>query len=174
MAKFVRVKEAPKELDKDCCVIEAPNFYAEILECDKKKPKSSLMTPHYLREILGTIGLKYADINFNALTDFNVSQFKGIPFNSIDGVHDIVMRAINNQNPNLINLYVDYYLKKRPFGTKLIYFLGDHLQTGSFTSNGIDEIKEKEVDVYLGKKSKKIIGKPIGKKKETTTSNANV
>ena len=174
MTKFVRVKETPKELDKDCYIVEAPNFYVEILECDKKKPKSSLMTPHYLREILGTIGLKYADINFNALTDFNVSQFKGIPFNSIDDVHNVVMRAINSQNPNLINQYVDYHLKKRPFGTKLIYFLGDHLQTGSFTSNGIDEIKEKEVDVYLGKKSKKIVGKPILGKKEATSLDVNV
>ena len=174
MTKFVRVKEEPKELESDCFIIKAPNFYEEILECDKKKPKSSLMTPHYLREILGTIGLKYGDLNFNALTDFNVSQFKGIPFKSIDDVHGIVMRVINSQNPDLINLYVDYHLKKRPFGTKLVYFLGDHLQTGAFTSNGIDEIKEKETDVHLGKRSKKIIGKPITKKVQAKTSNIGV
>jgi len=42
----------------------------------------------------------------------------------------------------------------------LIYFLGDFTQTGAFSFNGIDEIKPKEIDVYLGKKEKKVVGKP--------------
>ena len=171
MTKYVKVNKAPETLEKDCYVIQAPNFFDEIELCSKKKPKTNLMTPHYLREILGTIGLKYADESFSALTQINVSRCRGIPFEGPEGVHDIVMGVINKQAPNLVDAYVEHHLAKRPAGTKVVYFLGSHTQSGAFTRHGIDEIKQKEIDVYLGKKAKKVVGKPAITDEEASAIN---
>lgn len=161
MSKFVKVTEAPENLPSGCFVISAPSFLEEIKSCDKKRPKTGLMTPHYLREIIGTIALKYDSTEtFNALTQVNVTHFKGIPFKDLNEVEEILNRAISANCPELFDMYVDYHIKKRPFGTKLIYFLGSHLNTGPFTRNGIDEIQAKEVDTYLGNKPKRKVGKP--------------
>lgn len=166
MAKFVRVTEAPESLEKDCIVIEAPNFKAEIKRCDAKKPRSGLLSPNYLREICAAVGDKYSDENFNALTSVNVSGYKGIPFSSVEDVEKVVNTILNKGCPELFDNYVDYHIKQRPHGTKLIYFLGDFVHTGSFTRNGIDEVAAKDVDVYLGLKEKKVVGKPAVTDKE--------
>ena len=160
MAKFVKVDSSPEQLDKDCIVIDAPNFKAEILACAKKKPRNGLMAPNYMREIFAAIGAKYGDERFNALTSLSVSQYKGVPCNDSNEVEALVNRAVKENYPLFLDSYVDYHLKKRPNGTKLIYFLGNFTQTGAFAYNGVDEIKVKEIDVYLGKKQKKVVGKP--------------
>jgi len=61
--------------------------------------------------------------------------------------------------PDVLDAYVDYHIKQRPDGVKLIYFLGDHLHTTKFTVNGIDELKQKEIDSFLGTRKKKILSK---------------
>jgi hypothetical protein len=172
MAKFVKVSKEPEKMEKDCFFIDGPNFIEEIRSCSKKKPKTNLMTPHYIREILGTIGLKYADPSFSALTDINVAKFRGQPFTDESSVQDIVMSVIKAQAPGLIDQYVDHHIKNRPVGTKLIYFAGNHGETTAFFQNGIDEIKEKDVDVYLGLKKKKTVGKPAITKEQAAVNDA--
>jgi hypothetical protein len=83
------------------------------------------------------------------------------------------MDIVNKQCPFFIDSFIDKQIKNRPNGTKLIYFLGNFNQTGPFTRNGIDEIKFKDIDVYLGNTKKKIVGKPAITNEEVATLNQN-
>lgn len=160
MAKFVLVKEAPKKLDKDCIVVDAPNFMDEVVASARKRPRSKMMTPNYMREIIAKIADKYADEDFNALTSVNISPYRGVDCSTDEQVHEVICNIFSQCYPRMFVLYVDYYLKNRPSGTKLIYFLGSFSQTAKFTEHGIDQLKEKDVPVYLGYKKKRIIGRP--------------
>lgn len=173
MAKYVLVNKAPTKLDKDCIVIGQPSFMEEIKQCIKKRPRTNTMTVNYLREIVATIGLKYAPETFNPLTDLNVAPYKGVPCETDEKTHEIVVKAFTKYYPAIFDQYVEYHLKRRPRGTKLIYFLGAHGQSSKFTQHGIDSIHPKEVDVYLGKKTKKTVGKPAITK-EQAKENDNV
>ena len=163
MSKFVRVTKAPEKLEKGEYVIEAPNFVTEIKQCKRRAPKNNLTTANYMKDIAGAVGDKYMGEDFNALIRVNTSRFRGLPFETPEDVDEIVKRMFEKSAPEVFENYVDFYIKSRPMGTKLIYFLGDFNQTAAFTRNGIDEVKEKDVDVVLGKKKKKIVGKPAVK-----------
>ena len=162
MAKFVKVteKDLPDTLSKDEFVISAPTFVEEVKACTKKKPKNGQLSPNYMREIAAAIGDKYLNEDFNTLVDINVSRFRGIPIKDDEATSAAAVRMMSKSVPDILDRYVDYHIKKRPQGTKLIYFLGDHLFTDSFASNGIDELKQKDIPVYLGVKKKKVVGKP--------------
>lgn len=162
MTKYVLAKESdlPESLSKDEYVVTAPNFVEEVRACSKKKPKNGLLSPNYLREIAAAIGDKYLNEDFNTLVEVNVSKYRGIPITDDKSVSDVAVKMMSKAIPDILDRYVDYHIKKRPLGCKVIYFLGDHLQTGAFSFNGIDEGKLKEVPVFLGLKNKKIVGKP--------------
>jgi len=174
MAKFTIVKERPQELDKDCIVIDAPNFMEEIKASARKKPQSKTLTPNYMRDIIGSIGLKYADENFSALTSVNVSSYRGIPCEDDKSTQDVIFKICKESYPAMIDNYVEYHIKNRPHGTKLIYFLGDFTQSSKFFEHGIDEIKSKDIPVYLGYKKKKIIGKPAITNEEAVQKSENM
>ncbi len=160
MAKYTIIKEVPENLGKDCVVIDAPNFLEEIASNKRKKPRTGLLTTNYLREIIASIGDKYADDSFNALTSVNVSNCKGVSCEEDKDIDKVLFRVFGQYYPEMVNHYVDYHIKQRPYGTKLIYFLGDFSQSSKFTEHGIDEIKNKDIPVYLGNQKKKIVGKP--------------
>jgi len=166
MAKFVMSKERPKDLQEDCIVIDAPSFMDEVIKSAKKKPQSKTMTPNYMREIIAAIADKYADDNFSALTSVNVSPFRGVPCEKDEKTHEAICKILRTSYPAMFDLYIEYYIKSRPHGTKLIYFLGDFTQTSKFFEHGIDQIKEKDIPSYLGKAPKKVIGKPAVKDSE--------
>lgn len=166
MTKYVKVKEAPEDLNKGEIIIEAPNFIEEIGMCARRAPKNHYTTSNYMRDIAAAIGDKYMREDFNALMTINTSRFRGIPFETAVDVDKIVRDMLLKSVPQVFEAYVDHYVRNRPPNTKLIYFLGDHLHTGPFTTNGIDEINSKEIDTYLGKKPKKVIGKPAIKSKD--------
>lgn len=153
MTKYVLVKDntLPENLSKEEYVIDAPSFINEIRECERKRPKNNLITPNYLREIATLVGNKY-DENFNAVTSIKPTLFKGRSFNNDDEVNSIVIEMFYKQYPVIFDKYVDYHIKQREFGTKLIYFKGDHLLTGSFSANGIDSAQFKDIEQILGKK----------------------
>ena len=163
MAKYVRVDAAPEQLNKDCIVIYGPDYTSEIRTCSKKKPRDGLTTVNYLKEVVAAIGDKYFGEDFNALIGVNYSRFRGLPFSNARDIDEIIKKLFKHSVPEATDCYMDYHIKHRPHGTKLIYFVGDHLETGAFSLNGIDEIKPKEVNVYLGLENKKIVGKPFKK-----------
>jgi len=174
MAKFVIVKESPKELEKNCFVIEAPNFLKEIKSCDSKKPKTKVLSSNYLRSLVGAVGDTYADEEFSAITSVTVSKFKGVPCETDEQVENALVALFSRDYPKMFDLYVNHHIKKRPHGTKLIYFLGDFKQSSMFFENGIDQIKIKDVDVYLGNKEKKSVGKPAKTDEEIANNSDNM
>jgi hypothetical protein len=167
MTKFVKVDSPPEKLGKKEFVIPAPSFIDEIKLSMRKAPKNKLMTSNFLKEIAAKIGDKYMGPDFSTLTDINTSLFRGIPFESLDDIDKVVQDMFLKSAPAVFDNFVDYHLKSRPYGIQLIYFLGDFSQTAAFTRNGIDEIKLKDVDVELGRKPKKTVGKPAVKDKKT-------
>lgn len=174
MARFVIVKTAPKALEKDCCVIPAPTFMPEIVASVGKKPLTKQLTPNYLRAVIGMIGAKYADENFSALTSVNVSPYRGVPCEDNLQVEEVLFKIFQNSYPQIFDQFVEYHIKHRPHGTKLIYFLGDFTQSSKFTEYGMEQIKEKDVPVYLGYKKKKVVGKPAITDDEATKNSENV
>lgn len=159
MTKYVRVseKELPTEFASNEFLIPAPNFITEIKACEKKAPKSGQTSPNYLKEIAAAIGDKYLSENFNALMDVNVSKYRGIDITSDEVINGVVMKMMQLNVPGVLDAYIDYHIKQRPEGTKLIYFLGDHLHTTKFTMNGIDELKKKEIGSFMGSNKKKVV-----------------
>jgi len=157
MAKYVRALP-PQELSKDEYIVESPNFLEEINRLKGKIPRGGHLTINFVRDLVSLAAAKYSDTNFNPM-HVNVSKLKNIPFENLSDLNTKVINFLHKECPSLVDGYVDYHIKKRPFGTKLIYFQGDHLFTGPFSMNGIDEIKEKEVESFLGRKNKKIISK---------------
>jgi hypothetical protein len=160
MAKFVRVTAAPESVGKGEYVIAAPNFLEEIEACRARRPKNGLMSANYLRDIFAIAGQRYLGDSFNAMTDVNVSYFRNREFKNEEDVNVVVIAACQKFCPQLLDAYVAYHIKRRPAGTKLIYFTGGLMYTSQFFANGIDEIKEKDIEVELGRKEKRIVGKP--------------
>ena len=148
MTKFVKVKSAPKKIEKSEYVIPSPSFEEEISSMMGRAPKNKTTTSNFLRDIAQVILDKYTSDNGTALT-INTTGFRHIPFTGVKDINEIVIRMFKKNKPSIFNDFVDYCIKQRPFGTKLIYFLGDHLLTQAFTLNGIDEIKEKEIEAYM-------------------------
>lgn len=163
MTKYVKVKKAPEELEKGEVVISGPNFCEEISKVWRRAPKNHYTTSNFMRDCAAVVGEKYMREKFDALMTVNTSRFRGLPFETVEDVNEIVKEMLARSTPEIFDNYVDFHIKQRPVGTKLIYFLGDHSQTTSFVLNGIDEIKEKEVDVYMGRKLQRKIGIPAVK-----------
>lgn len=151
MTKYVRVKSVPEELEKDEYVIPSPSFEAEIQSIIGRAPKNKTTSSNFLRDVAQVILDKYTDDKSTALT-INTTGFRHIPFEGVKDINEVVIRMFQKSKPEIFNHFVDYYIKQRPFGTKLIYFLGDHLLTQAFTQNGIDEIKEKDINAYMERK----------------------
>lgn len=172
MTKFVVVNKAPEKVDKDCVVIGEPDFYSEIEQTDAKRPKSNEITTNYLREILAKIGNKYVGEEFNAMTDVNVSKFRGRPCSTHKQVHQAVYEALERSYPKMFDKYVEYQIKNRPFGTKLVYFVGDRRHCSKFFEYGLDEVKQKDIPVVLGKAKKQAVGKPAVTDEEVKTQDS--
>lgn len=150
MANYILVKEIPEVLEKDAFVIDKPNFMEQVEACSKKRPNSKLTTANYLREIAAAIGNKYYDEDFDAILKINISNYVGLDCSNNEKTHNIVYNMMVKNCPDAIDKYVEYYIKKRPYGTQLIYFLGNHIQTASFDKHGI-QLKK------LEKRSKKVV-----------------
>ena len=170
MAKYVLVKQQPEKIDKDCIIIGPPSFMTEIEQCVRKKPRSKVMSVNYLREIVATVGLKYGPEDFNALSTVNVSTFIGVPCETDEQTEKIVIKAFKKSYPDIFDRYLDHHIKLRPDGTKLIFFVGDPAQSTAFLKHGIDSLPSKEVELFLGKKTKKVVGKPAISAKEAEKS----
>lgn len=168
MSKFVSVKNAPTTLRKGEVVLQSPDFLEQIRACAHKAAKKNLTGINHLREILNAIQQKYE-------TDLNIfkvplSQYEGLPFEDENDLSRIIIRMLKKERPVIFEKVLEYNIKNRPFGSKLIYYVGDWGDTGAFTKNGIDFIEEREVEEYLGLKPKKIVGKPAVTKEQSEES----
>ena len=160
MSNYVRVKEVPETLSREEFVIKAPHFYDFIEAARLKKPKNGITTVNYLRELVSAIGGKFIGEDFDALREVNVSYHKGRNFSSAEDVNAILIDLFNKHYPQMLDKYVEYHIINRPIGTKVIYFLGTPANASKFLEYGIHEVFERDLDKTLGKKPKKIVGKP--------------
>ncbi len=160
MSKFVVVKQAPEKLEKGEYVLTMPNFLEEIRESHGKAGVRKLTGVNHLRAIAGLIGQRYAPEDFSPYKHVVPANFDGIPYSTDEDLSKVVLNMFMATYPQILDKYFDTKIKQRPFGTKLVYFVGDFLHTGNLQRNGLDQIDEKEVDVYMGRKEKKVRGKP--------------
>lgn len=168
MSKFVCVKTAPATLRKGEIVLQSPDFLEQVRACSHKAAKKKVTGINHLRDILNAIRQKYdAELNIFKIP---LSQYEGLPFNDENDISKIVIRLVKKECPSVFQKVLEYNIKNRPHGSKLIYFVGDWGDTAAFTRNGIDSIEEKDVDEYLGLKAKKIVGKPAVTKEESEGS----
>lgn len=168
MSKFVMVKTAPTALRKGETVLESPDFLEQIRACAHKAAKKNLTGLNHLRDILNAIQQKYeADLNIFKIP---LSQYEGLPFDNEEELSKIIIRLLKSECPIVFEKVLEYNIKNRPHGTKLIYYVGSFTDTSPFFRNGIDEVAEKDVDEYLGLKPKKIVGKPAVTKEESEES----
>jgi len=158
--KFICVKQAPETLRKHEYVIFMPDFLDEVRENYKRKGSTTVTRNKHLRHLIGSIGLKYGPETFSPYTDVRTALYEGLPFSSDKDLSDILIHIFKKEYPKMFDHYIAYQIKKRPMETKVIYFVGDFLNSQAFTEAGFELIKEQDIDVILGLKAKKIIGKP--------------
>lgn len=158
--KFICVKNVPEKLDKNEHVIEFPSFLDEVKANSKKCSTDKITKSAHLRHILGDIGMKYADGNFSPYTDIRIHKYEGIPFNSDEELSRIIVNLLDNEYPKMFEYYISHEIQKRPKSTELIYFTGDFMYSAAFTNAGFQQIQEKDIETTVGRKEKKVIGKP--------------
>ena len=171
---FVRVKKKPSELKEDEFIVPAPDFLDDIKNCSVRKPVNNIMSVNYLRSLIADIGQKYIGQTFNALTDVNVAPYKNTPCGTAEEAHEIVQKLFRQSYPTMLDSFVEYHIKKRPAGTRVIYFLGSGAQSAPFLKLGFEEVLEKNLDKVLGTKPKKVVGKPAITNKEANEKNETV
>lgn len=168
MAKFVSVKTAPATLRKDEIVLQSPDFLEQVRACAHRAGKRNLTGLNHLRDILTLIQQKYeTDLD---ILKIPLSQYEGLEFHDDKDMSKIIVRLLKRERPLAFEKFLEYNIKHRPYGAKLIYYVGDWGDTGAFTRNGIDSIEEKDIDEYLGLKPKKIVGKPAVTKEQSEES----
>lgn len=155
--KFVVLKEEPKDLVKDSLVIKEPDFLDEIKENKQREPRGGHTSPTHLRYIVGSIGARY-DQELSAYT-IKPHLFEGRKYSSDEELSKIIVEMLRTQYPKIFQSYVDYKIKSRPAGIKLIYFIGDHKDTKPFLTNGLSLIDESDLDAppKTSKKTNKTI-----------------
>ena len=168
MAKFVSVKTAPATLRKDEVLLQSPDFLEQIRACAHRAAKKNLTGLNHLRDILTLIQQKF-EVDLQLLK-IPFSQYEGIEYKDEKDLSRIIIRLLKKERPLMFEKVLEYNIKHRPYGAKLIYYVGDWGDTGAFTRNGIDSIEEKDIDEYLGLKPKKIVGKPAVTKEQSEES----
>jgi hypothetical protein len=166
MAKFVTVDEAPEELRKDEFVIKMPDFLEEIrMASARNTNKKGRLSPSFLRSIASMIAINY-DREFDPLRQLKAHDYDGVGYETEQELSKIVLNALERDYPAIFDRYLESKIKNRPFGTKVIYFVGPHSKSSVFYANGIDSLDLKDVDSFLGLKPKKTVGKPAVTKEQ--------
>jgi hypothetical protein len=160
MAKFVIVDKVPAELRKNEHVIEMPSFLEEIrLASARNLNKKGQVSPSFLRSIASMIAINY-DKEFDPLRHLKAHDYDGVGYENEQDLSKIVLAALERDYPAIFDRYLEHKIKNRPFGTKVIYFVGPHSKSSVFYAHGIDSLDVKDVDTFLGLKPKKTVGKP--------------
>ena len=171
MSKFVVVAKAPVQLGKGEVVIAPPDFVEQIRAVGRKgSGKRNLTALNQLRDILLAIQDKF-EARLNILK-IPLSQYEGRRFESEAELGNIITRLLKAECPEAFEQILEYNIKHRPYGTKLVYYVGNHNETGPFFKLGLDVLEEKDIDEFFGRKPKKVVGKPAVTKEESEVSKA--
>jgi len=153
MTKYVISKEVPEELSSYEIRIDPPNLLKEVLSCWNYRPSTGLTGPNWLKQIANEV-TKW-DKNFNPYRMISAYEYQGIPYSTPEEVAQIALKMINSRYQGLTDAWVEHNIRFKPPFTKLIWFTGDHTQSGKFASNFIDRIDISEVEEYMGRHAKK-------------------
>lgn len=169
MSKFIIVNKTPAQLNKGEIVIAPPSFIEQIIALARRGGAVRNQTAlNQIREILLAIENRYQiDLNVYKIP---LSNYEGLAYESDEQLSSIITQLLNKERPEAFEKILEYNIKNRPYGTKLIYYVGRLQDTGPFFKSGIDMLEEKDLDEYLGKKPKKIVGKPAVTKAEAEES----
>lgn len=160
--KFVCVKEAPKELKKHEYAIDMPDFLKEVASNNNHKGSTNVTRNKHLRSLVSAVGYEYGPETFNPY-HVKIAPYEGLAFEDDKGLSKILVRLFRQEYPAIFDSYIAKKIKERPTETKVIYFTGDFMESRAFTEAGFELIKAKEVDVALGLKKPRILGKPAVK-----------
>jgi hypothetical protein len=154
MTKYVCVKTAPQELEKTESIVVMPDFVQDVLDCKQRMPNSGLLSPVYARALIDFIGHRYDEM-FPGAGKFVAQEINGVPFANENDVALAIKNLFRKYYPQIFDKHIEYQVKNLPHGTKLVYFVGDHLDASTFNKFGIDRIDIKDVDFYMSRKDKK-------------------
>ena len=168
MSKFVIVKKVPETLGKGEAVITAPSFLEQVQALANRGVKRNVTAINQMRDILNAIQQKY-ELDLK-LFKIPFSQYEGRPFTSTEDLNKIIVDLLKKERPEVFEKILEYNIRNRPYGSKLIYYVGNLNDTGPFFKQGIEMIEEKDVDEFLGLKPKKTVGKPAVTKEQSEES----
>jgi len=155
MTKYVCVTSVPDhDLCKEEMIVKVPDFIQDVIECRQHMPNTGVLSPSYVHALANHIGHKY-DPEFTGSGLMVVNDLKGVPFNNASDIAASMVKFFRRYYPKIFDACIDYQIKNKPMGIKLVYFVGDHLDSSAFVKNGIDVIDLKDVDIYMGRKDKK-------------------
>lgn len=159
MAKYLFVKVKPETLENGEIYIPFPEFIEEIEANAHKAGRGGLTGVNHLRGIVDSIAQKYDPFGMNAFS-VRPHMFEGRHYSSNEELNDIVVSMLKQECPDVFFKYVDYHVKHRPQGTKMVY-VQDH---------GIARLHKVlqgyGLDEYIEEKPKKIVGRPAIKDSE--------
>lgn len=158
MSKFIITKNVPEVLEKGEYIISRPDFKPEIQAAKAKKPRSNAVTINYLREVIAAIGNKYIGEDFDTLRAVNASKYVGVPCETEEQMNELLIKAFEQDYPQLIHAYVHAMFKQRPTGTNLIYFSGGTKFCTKLIELGLEQINVKDLE-KLQNKTKKVVEK---------------
>jgi hypothetical protein len=165
MSKFVIVKKAPENPGKHELVLTDANFLSEIALTAAKAPKKQQTSVNHMREVVTTILSKY-EVPGADVFRIPFARYEGRAFANNHDLNDIFVELLKKEVPSVFEKVLEYNIKNRPYGTKLIYYVGELVDTGPFFRNGLDMLEPDEVENYLSGKPKKVVGKPAVTKAE--------
>lgn len=166
MSKFIVVKKAPTSLRAGESVITAPDFMEQVQAFAHRG--RGLTAINHMRDVLNAIQQKYeTDLRIFKIP---LSSYEGLAFSSTEDFSNIIVNLLKKERPEVFEKVLEYNIRNRPFGSKLIYYVGDLGDTQPFFRNGVDMIEEKDVDEFLGLKAKKTVGKPAVTKEQSEES----
>lgn len=139
MAKLVLVTEAPATLGKEEFLINEPDFAEEIAASNFKATGRKLTSEIHLKQIVTLIRNKYDQDGelTPAMNKIAFSKYVGLPYNDPADLTAIVRNIFMKYCPVMLDRAVEFSIKNRPAGAKVIFFNGNKSHVPVFFRHGI-------------------------------------
>lgn len=150
MTKYVRVEEAPESLSRVEAVIRFPDFLEDVRTSKIPRPQSKTFGNHFVRALAEEIATLY-EPDFDCFKNIKPHVLVDVEFTSDEDIARQMFNLFASQYPQIFDSCIEAQIKRLPFGTKVVYYVGPHKFSGSFSKHGIESITMKEADDLLGR-----------------------
>ena len=154
MAKFVLVDTVPTSLGKEEMLINEPDFAEEVKASNFKASGRKWTSQNHLQQIVTLIKNKY-DPEGELNTNIPYSRYSGLPYATNEDIGNLIHSILTKHCPSMIDRAVEFSIKNRPAGVKVIYFKGPSARTNIFFRHGIAGADLKEAQNELTTKKNK-------------------